>query len=518
MGWLLLLLLHASYVVECIAQELTCTVPHVLFVNMKRSTERRSYTETWLREDALLQAEQWTRVDAIDAHLLEIVDTQHQLSIHATLAARGSATSVLQARTWRFGLWGSTSTLGCGLSHAKAIAVAYSMGLQEALIIEDDIQMINLSDQVDNGQMVWHYLRQLVNSLPDNWDVLQVFNTIYSPRKAYEMHNQLMQHILWMRKDHCSSDDHLVLGAGAYLISRKGMHSFLSRHLPQFLHATQAEAESFGGFMDFRDSAISSVSDMWIYDLDNVYTSNLPLFIPADHVAQYSTIHSLKNGSTLAAFMPSEQLQALQVSLGTLRSAGMFTVTPSGSSSSSSVLKRALLKTREQFERSDQLRLSFGRPSKIVLMLELSLHGSTADRTGLETPFIVYDITRADQRLEMLLVLEQISPWQARFWKTMVNLFFSRSCSGVVKANTEHAPNASTNSEIVVLVPVYQHLRAFRLSQSAEQQSVDGNTVAVVAQRVCLSANHLGASCTYAIIQRLQLALDLYSTEAAAIL
>jgi GR25 family glycosyltransferase involved in LPS biosynthesis len=502
--WLILLYISLSES----AQEFTCSVPHVLFVNLERSTERRSYTETWLREEALLQPEQWCRVDAIDARLLEQQDAQQQLSIHATLASGESASVVLQqARTWRFGLWGSTSTLGCGLSHAKAIAIAYSMGLQEALIIEDDVQMINLTDQSDNGQMVWHYLRQVVDSLPDDWDVLQVFNTMYSPRKAYEMHNQLLQHILWLRKDRCTDDDHLILGAGAYMISRKGMHSFLKRHLPQFLHATQGEAEAFGGLMDFRDTAISLVSDMWIYDLDTVYTSSLPLFIPADHVAQYSTIHSLKNGSTLAAFMPPEQLQALRMSLETLRDAGMFTVT--GSGNSNEILQSALQNTLQQAEQADLQRSSYGKPSKIVLMLELSLHGSTADRTGLEAPFIVYDITNAHQRLGMYLAIEQTSPWQAKFWNTMVNSFL-RSCSGVVSGNTEFDLSASDDSEIVVLVPVYQHLRAFRLSRSAEKRSSNSNnTIAAAANNICLSANHLDASCTYAIEQRLQLALDL---------
>eukprot|EP00953_Heterococcus_sp_UTEX-ZZ885_P011374 6580-Heterococcus_DN1.PRE.1 len=426
MRWLLLCALFN--IVKLNAQEgvQLNIAPHVLFINMDRSSARRQYTESWLIKCPNVP---FTRVAAVDASKLERLPKE--LATYATLYTEEEThLAIMQVRTWRFSLGGSFSTIGCGLSHAKAIVMAYSMGLQEALIIEDDVQMINLTDTADNGNTVWHYLRQLIASLPPGWDILQVFNTIYSSRKAYEMHNQLMQQILWMRKDRCTNDGHLVLGTGAYMISRKGMHQFISRHLPQYLHATVAEAESFSGLMDLRDTAISLVSDMWVYDLHDGFVSTLPLFVPAEHVAQYSTIHSNSDGSAVQAFMPSEQQQALQVALNALKGANLFTM-----ESTNTMLANALVYTRQSDAQLQLIPAQSGTNSSVfAIILELAAFHSQADTKGLDTPHYVYDVTTAEQRLQLFLELESSSPDKAKVWRLLLDSYFEHC---VVAGRTE---------------------------------------------------------------------------------
>jgi GR25 family glycosyltransferase involved in LPS biosynthesis len=484
------------------------SAPHVLFVNMDRSSARRQYTESWLTKCSDVPS---TRLAAIDAFHLDRHDPPDALTTHATLYTIGdNRHATMQVRTWRFGLWGSFSTIGCGLSHAKAIVMAYSMGLQEALIIEDDIQMTNLTgDTADNSNMVWHYLRQLVASLPPEWDILQVFNTIYSSRKAYEVHNQLMQQILWTRKNACAGDSHLVMGAGAYLISRKGMHQFISRHLPQFLHATQAEAEAFGGLMNFRGSTVSLVSDMWVYDLNDVYVSTLPLFVPADHVAQYSTIHSNGDGSAVQAVMPTAQQQALQVALYAFKAANVFDM-----NSTNTILADALTHTRQSDAQSQLFLAQSGTGSSVfAVVLELADFHAQADTKGLETPHCVYDVTAAEQRLQLFLELESSSPDKAKVWRLLLDSYFEHCVvAGRTKLRHEKVPNSgsciSESKQLVhVLVPVYFKLRAFSLPLDA-----DSVAVASTAKQICLSNDQDTAQCASAMMQRVELAIQLYAS------
>jgi GR25 family glycosyltransferase involved in LPS biosynthesis len=311
--WLTITLLVTAAEVareQCTAAQEKAAAPHILFINLDRSPERRMHTEAWLAADPYITNS--TIIIAIDASLFSRTDVEEELSTYATLhtSNNSSTKATMQARIWSFDFGGRMPALGCGLSHAKAILVAYATGLEEVLIVEDDVEAIKLVDSSDNSSKVWNYLRQLLDSLPSDWDILQLSKVIYVPYKVIEMHDLLMHQVLWSRRNECSGDSFLLLGTGAYIISRKGMHAFLSKHLPQFLTATLQEAVAFNGLIDLRSSVLAIISDLWIYDLDNVFVSHLPLFIPADYVASETTVQSGVSGmnSTLSTY----QLEALQ--------------------------------------------------------------------------------------------------------------------------------------------------------------------------------------------------------------
>jgi GR25 family glycosyltransferase involved in LPS biosynthesis len=126
----------------CAAAHEKAAAPHILFINLDRSPERRLHTEAWLAADPDVTSS--TRISAIDASLFSRTDVEEEVSTYATLHTdnNSSKQATMQARIWRFGLAGRMSTLGCGLSHDKAIAVAYALGLQEVLIIEVDVEMV----------------------------------------------------------------------------------------------------------------------------------------------------------------------------------------------------------------------------------------------------------------------------------------------------------------------------------------------------------------------------------------
>ena len=116
------------------------TIPHILYINLNRSAARREHTEQWLQREAHYTELSWTRVQGIDGRqlVLDSIDEEH-----TTLARHYDETGLtsLSVRTWTVGLDGRAANLACGLSHAKAIAVAYAMGLEQSLIVEDDVQL-----------------------------------------------------------------------------------------------------------------------------------------------------------------------------------------------------------------------------------------------------------------------------------------------------------------------------------------------------------------------------------------
>eukprot|EP00953_Heterococcus_sp_UTEX-ZZ885_P038380 19691-Heterococcus_DN1.PRE.2 len=92
--------------------------------------------ESWLHE--ALPASSITRVDAISAYDFKILQTITELSFSVSIRPeKRTAGCALNLQAWAYGSGGSLSAVACGLSHAKAIVMAYAMGLQEALFLEE---------------------------------------------------------------------------------------------------------------------------------------------------------------------------------------------------------------------------------------------------------------------------------------------------------------------------------------------------------------------------------------------
>eukprot|EP00953_Heterococcus_sp_UTEX-ZZ885_P012436 7132-Heterococcus_DN1.PRE.2 len=474
---LLLVWLAITYVIaaaqesrkQCATVEEKTAAPHIFFINLDRSPARRLHTEAWLAADPFIKDS--TRISAVDAGQFSRRDVEEELSTYATMHSDNDSLSsiqaTMQARIWSVNFGGRMSTLGCGLSHAKAMAVAYAMGLEQVLIIEDDVEMIQLVDSSDNRARVWNYLTQLLESIPEDWDILQLSSLIYVPYKVIDMHNQLMNQMLWSRRNECSGDSFLLLGTGAYMISKKGMHAFLKKHIPQFLTATLQEAVAFSGLMDFRSSALAIISDLWIYDLDNVYVSHLPLFIPAD-VAHKSTVQSGVSG--IDSTLSTHQLEALQLSINAFNAANMFHV----DSSSNKMLTAALTATRHVHEAAkacDTGRTSSTGISRYALVLDFGLNGNAAQEHDQLLPK-VYDVTTAEQRLQMTLLLESFTPWKGTLWSTLLRSFFQRCSTRTLQLNSECTFEQQTAEWVYVLIPYYNMLRAIAVPYPLRAQEV----------------------------------------------
>jgi GR25 family glycosyltransferase involved in LPS biosynthesis len=486
---------------QCAAVEEKAAAPHILFINMDRSPERRLHTEAWLAADPYVLSS--TGISAVDASQFSRTDVVEELSTYATLhtSNNSSTLATMQARIWRFGLAGRISTLGCGLSHAKAIAVAYAMGLEEVLIIEDDVEMIQFSkDPSRNSAMIWHYLRSLIQSLPVDWSILQVFTTIFDDKKLSHVQQRITDHVLWSQRKHCSGNDYMLWGAGAYIINRKGMRQFLSQHLPDVLDITPNEAHAFHGHFDLRDSTITAVADIWLYATGGVYTSLMPLFVPAASVAKFSTITQ----HNLESVMTREQATAVNNMITTLLFDRVF--------DNNTILQEALQHTRHFH--SAQLRdkisiINSIATARYAVLLELGLHGVNAETQGTDTDVQLYDVTTAAQRLQLRLHLEQSNPYKAKFWSRLIDLYFQQ-CIEVDNASDEAkhttASNDTASKQLYVLVPMFHLLRAIPLLIDADMQQIQE-----AADTFCsFFEGSEFMLCTGALQQRLQLAVKIY--------
>jgi GR25 family glycosyltransferase involved in LPS biosynthesis len=489
-------------IISAIVKPETHAPPHVLFVNLDRSKERRVFTEAWLL-DAAVPAEKVIRISAVDASSLVMEAAHDELSTYLTLYAgepsSGHPTSEkLQVRIWQFGMMNKSAIVGCGLSHAKAIAVAYAMGLEEALIIEDDISMTTISNG-NNAQNVWSCLRGMINSLPGDWQILQLFTTIINPDKAVAMHNDLMSdQRMWSKRTSCTEDSPMVWGAGAYVISRAGMHAFLRTHLPQFLHSSVTEAQAFAGWYDFRDTATSLISDVWLYELDNVYVTHLPLFLPAEYVAQTSTIHAHGNYSV----MQTTQQELLRVAIDALKGVGMF-----DDLANNKLYAQALRQTQLIHEEKRMRRRNQSQGPKYVLLLDVGMHASGAHTSGVEAPLRLADVTTAAQRLQLHLLLEQTGLWKAKFWSTLLNSYIRRCHQYDLRPVNSMVHYTLHHSEwLYLLVPESQLLRAIVVPLQADAETI---AEAVAQFSVCVHQS-LRSQCSALLAQDVHDAIKLF--------
>jgi GR25 family glycosyltransferase involved in LPS biosynthesis len=477
--------------------------PHVLFINLDRSTERRVFTEAWLINEAAVPAEKVTRISGVDASNFVMEAVNDELSTYITLYADEASSEKpkskkLHARTWQFGTMNKSAVVGCGLSHAKAIAAAYAMGLQEALIIEDDISMTIISER-NNAQVVWSCLRGMMNSLPDDWHVLQLSTLIFNPDTAVAMHNDLMSdQRMWSKRTSCAGDSSMVWGAGAYMISRAGMHAFLRMHLPQLLRSSVTEAHAFAGWFDFRDTVTSLISDVWLYELDEVYVTHLPLFLPADYVAQASTIHAHGNNSV----MQTTQQELLGVAINALNAVGMLD-DPANNKLYANALRQTQLINEQKRVHSRQ----HSEGPKYVLLLDVGMHASGTHTSGVDAPVRLVDVTTAAQRLQLHLQLEQTSPWKAKFWSTLLNSYIRRCHQYDLRPVDSMVHSTLHHSEwLYLLVPESQLLRTIVIPLQA-----DLRTISEAVAHFCLCVHQsLRSQCSTLLERDLQDAIKLF--------
>lgn len=99
----------------------------------------------------------------------------------------------------------------CSLSHLKALHKAYHDNTDFALIMEDDMYFLKYPNWKD-----------LINSAPSDWDILQLYTintTIYKTKNI----NWIVHNL----GDHFSS-------CGAYLVNKKSLEKILNKFIPNY--------------------------------------------------------------------------------------------------------------------------------------------------------------------------------------------------------------------------------------------------------------------------------------------
>ena len=158
------------------------------------------------------------------------------------------------------------TTNACITSHLLAIKTAYDDGLEEVLVIEDDINLEILDQTWEELQLIW-------NSHKDDMDILQIHS---SSRFAMQyLYMDVLQNGQMKIVD--KMDNYLQCwGTTGYIIHRSGMEKFI-----QFYNKNEQifDMTSYKGI---------NVADIILYVLCNTKIINLPfinIFNPAEVVS-----------------------------------------------------------------------------------------------------------------------------------------------------------------------------------------------------------------------------------------
>eukprot|EP00611_Tribonema_gayanum_P023949 TRINITY_DN5147_c0_g1_i6.p1 TRINITY_DN5147_c0_g1~~TRINITY_DN5147_c0_g1_i6.p1 ORF type:complete len:525 (+),score=76.78 TRINITY_DN5147_c0_g1_i6:340-1914(+) len=447
---------------------------HVLYINLERSADRKNHTERWLHQEGFTSS-QITRVDAIDAQRFISTEIANELTLQVQLPC-------LQVRAFMLGSWSRPPILAAGLSHAKAVAVTYAMGVSHALILEDDMEPVPFSN-ADNANRAahmstWRYISHIIGTLPAGWQVLQLSSLVYTKEKADLLGAEIRNGRLWSHRDRCSGTSYTLWGAGAYIISRDGMEAFLSRYARPFLRASVTDAEAFCGRIDLRRLAVGVVPDMLMYDFKQVYVSHLPLFRPAPDISTQSTVQA-EYTSFLEGLLSGDWLQEarrLAVGIAAPAAAAAGSASAGAASGSSCPMPHAAEETCSDCAGSSDGSL---QRRAFILFPDLLLHGhhNRVTHTGLPVPQQPVDVTSTADRMRFYALVDSVDARATPLWQHLLSTYFI-VCGLPTTATLSFDRNAahqSADPSLTVLVPLSTMLKGIRLSP----QATDAETIAV---------------------------------------
>jgi glycosyl transferase family 25 len=169
--------------------------PPVLYINLDRSVERRSYIEGHLRALGLSAH----RIEAVDGRVLAD-DEGAVRTWYDDQVARDSFSRSL-----------SLPEIGCARSHVRAYEYVREHELEMALIIEDDARL---------EPEVAVKLEAVLAEIPEDWGVVQLRYDV----SAYE---PLGEHSVQF-----NVDEQLPVAATAYLVNGKAIDAILEKAFP----------------------------------------------------------------------------------------------------------------------------------------------------------------------------------------------------------------------------------------------------------------------------------------------
>jgi GR25 family glycosyltransferase involved in LPS biosynthesis len=123
--------------------------PMIVYINVHHHNDRDACMTECLNKSLGPADERWSRIQGVDGEDLTHLADHCNLSL--LLKAKTTESCQMQLTAWSFGVGGSLAAIGCALSHVKAVAIAYAMGLPEELILEDDISSASLDPESSEG-------------------------------------------------------------------------------------------------------------------------------------------------------------------------------------------------------------------------------------------------------------------------------------------------------------------------------------------------------------------------------
>lgn len=451
--------------------------------------------ETWLQGPD--GSEHWTRVAGFDARRLQpVVECQDTLiplagdhachdgsslsyaAKYANYYIDGRAPdSCLNVKAWVFGSTKRISAISSGLSHAKAVAIAYSMGLEEALFLEDDVRPFPLMPTEaanescvgiegvceivgrgnSNESTIWGILRGIIDSLPSDWTVLQTTSISTTPDIAGIAKLQ-SERVLWSRRDQCFDTTFGLFGVQAYVLSRRGMEAILTRHFPSLLYATLEEAQEFCGDFDLRVSSTSVMFDNIAFvQRGTAFRTHIPLFIPDADIGDKSTVWLADDGGKpqpgTGVVMTSATTTAALESIALLREDGILRAGGGGWPLEAAIRATQLAHGRDNVDWNRRQRA----PIRYVLIprLDIDVNHHRDQEWGVPVGIDAVEVTTKEQRWAFIEDLREKDVWTSRLWTTLLDVYF-HACGAVDETDIDH----SLPPELYVLIVLDYGIRA----------------------------------------------------------
>jgi hypothetical protein len=142
-------------------------------------------------------------------------------------------------------------------------------------------------------------------------------------------------------------------------------------------------------------------------------------------------------------------------------------------SSRNKMLPAALSATRHVYEATKacvSTNRNIGIP-RYAVVLNFGLNGNAAQEYDHLLPKVYY-VTTAEQRLQLILLLEFFTLWKGKLWSTLLNSFFQRCSTRSLQFNGECTLKQQSTEWVHVLIPHYNMLRAIAVPYAFNSQEV----------------------------------------------
>jgi hypothetical protein len=298
--------------------------------------------------------------------------------------------------------------------------------------------------------------------------VLQASTLIFSLPRIHAIERAVLNGILWSKRDGCTGSDFAMWGTGAYVMSRRGMHEFITRHMPVMLHSNVQEAEQFCVNLDLRAATSCTIADHWVFDMDNVYYSHIPLMLPVAAIAAGSTVQSELGSSN----MQPEQYESVVASVQHLKRLGILT---------DAIDQTKLLQALQYTQQHRLTATAQNELSRYILIPDLGIDAQHVNvtQTGVLLDIPAYDVTTLEARQQFYIQVAASDEWSSRLWRTQLESYMHKCQRAGISAPVTQSLQSGT-AQVHVLIAISRQLRGFTIPAN-----VDDAGIANVAERFC---------------------------------